>query len=148
MRWWNSGNVAVWGAFQEYERKMQKHSNSHKILKLFFRIWKKEGGAKGKSMQPPKAIGFLLGNTLVLMQQQEQEPLCLPKVCMPRWLSSVLYANLEGWARGCEWEGELKEGDIHILVIYIVEQQKSTQHCKAINSHLKNFKGASLVAQW
>ena len=32
----------------------------------FFRIWKKEGGAKGKSMQLPKAIGFLLGNILVL----------------------------------------------------------------------------------
>ena len=43
-----------------------KNSNSHKILKLFFRIWKKEGGAKGKSMQLPKAIGFLLGNILVL----------------------------------------------------------------------------------
>ena len=96
-------------------------------------------------MQLLKAIGFLLGNTLMLTAATGAGIFVSSKGVLKYALLTQLRALSQprgvGW--GCEWDGDSRRKGIYVYLelIRTAARQKSAQHCKAIKSHLKNFNG-------
>ena len=96
-------------------------------------------------MQLLKAIGFLLGNTLMLTAATGAGIFVFSKGVLKYALLTQHRALSQprgvGW--GCEWDGDSRRKGIYVYLelIHTAALQKSAQHCKAINSHSKNFNG-------